>query len=167
MNPITIDPQARPGRWIPWTFVVGFGVVVAVNATMIVYAVTSFTGLATANPYERGVAYNQVLAEQDRQAALGWTLAPNFVAGRAGTNAGELTLRATGADGVPLSGLSVTVEMTRPVDAVAPVDLVLREAGNGLYRAEVTLPRAGQWDIHVVATAGADRRDLRQRIFVR
>lgn len=167
MNPIGSGLPSRRDRWIPWTFVLGFGVVVAVNATMITYAVRSFSGLATENPYERGIAYNRVLEEQDRQAALGWTLAPVFAAGRAGTNAGALTLRATRADGTPLVGLSVAVELTRPVDAVAPVELVLREVGDGLYRADVTLPRGGQWDMHVVATAGGDRRDLRQRIFAR
>ncbi|MBL8839830.1 MAG: FixH family protein [Alphaproteobacteria bacterium] len=167
MNSMASDAQPRRGRWIPWTFVFGFAVVVAVNATMITYAVTSFSGLATANPYERGLAYNRVLEEQDRQAALGWTLAPAFAAGRAGTNAGEITLRATRADGTPLAGLSVTVELTRPLEAIAPIDLALREVGEGVYRAGVTLPRGGQWDLHVIATAGGDRRDLRQRIYAR
>ncbi len=155
------------GRWIPWTFVVGFAVVVAVNATMITYAVRSFSGLATANPYERGLEYNRVLDEQDRQSALGWRLTAEFAVGRAGTNAGDLVVRANGRDGTPLAGLALAVEMTRPIDAIEPVVPVLREESAGVYRAHVELPRAGQWDVHVVATSGADRRDLRQRVFAR
>lgn len=167
MNPVSAADPVRRDRWIPWVFVAGFAVVVAVNATMIVYAVSSFSGLATANPYERGVEYNRVLAEQDRQAALGWTLVPEFAPGRAGTNAGVLTLRAAGADGAPLRGLAVAVELTRPIDAVPPVEFALRETGDGLYRAEIALPRAGQWDLHIVARLGGDRRDVRQRMFAR
>jgi nitrogen fixation protein FixH len=163
-NVVHIAPRAaaRParGRWIPWVFVVGFAVIVAVNATMVTFALRSFPGLADPAAYNHGIRYNAVLAEADRQAALGWQLAAELApAGDA------LVVRATRADGTPLEGLTLTGELTRPVDAPASVMVALAPAGAGLYRARVALPRAGQWELHVVATAGTDRLDLRQRLF--
>jgi hypothetical protein len=38
---------ASRSRYIPWLFVAGFAVVIAVNATMIWFAVGSFSGLYT------------------------------------------------------------------------------------------------------------------------
>jgi len=155
----TPAPAPAPrGRWIPWVYVAGFAVVVAVNAVMVTVALRSFPGLADRAAYDHGVRYNAVLAEVERQAALGWQLAAELVPG------GDIVVRAARADGTPLDGLTLTAALTRPVDAPATVDAVLVPAGNGVYRARVALPRPGQWEMHVVATAGADRVDLRRRV---
>ena len=53
-------------RYIPWLFVAGFAVVVTVNATMITFAVGSFSGLYTAKPRERGLHYNDVVARDGK-----------------------------------------------------------------------------------------------------
>ena len=38
--------------------------------------------------------------------------------------------------------------------------------GPGRYVAQIAVPRPGQWEARVVSTAGADRFDLVQRVFV-
>jgi nitrogen fixation protein FixH len=59
----------RPrGRWIPWLFVGGFLLVCAVNGVMIWVALSSWTGLAANQPYDRGLAYNRNLAAAARLA---------------------------------------------------------------------------------------------------
>ena len=55
---------ASRSRYIPWLFVAGFAVVIAVNATMIWFAVGSFSGLYTPVPRDRGLHYNAIIAEQ-------------------------------------------------------------------------------------------------------
>ena len=149
------------GRWIPWIFVAGFAVIVAVNGIMIAYALKTFPGLADPAAYNHGVAYNAVLAEAGRQEALGWRLTAGL------DQAGDIVVRATRADGTPLEGLTVTGQLTRPIDAPATVDAAFAPAGEGIYRTRVTLPRAGQWELHITAIAGADRLDLRQRVIAR
>ena len=155
--------QIRParGRWIPWIFVAAFAVIVAVNGVMVAYALKTFPGLSDPAAYDHGVAYNAVLAEADRQEALGWRLAARL------DPAGDIVVRATRPDGAPLDGLTVTGQLTRPIDAPATVDAALEPAGEGIYRARVTLPRIGQWELHITAVAGADRLDLRQRVVAR
>ena len=63
---------ANRSRYIPWLFVAGFAVVIAVNATMICFAVGSFSGLYTPAPRARGLHYNAIMAEQKARDALGW-----------------------------------------------------------------------------------------------
>ena len=46
---------------IPWLFVAGFGVVIAVNAVMIAFAIGSFSGLYSNHARERGLNFEILL----------------------------------------------------------------------------------------------------------
>ena len=159
---MTPHPDATSGRWIPWMFVLGFGVILAVNLALIVAAIRTFPGLDNPAPYDRGLAYNRVLAEATRQDAVGWRL--DATLDRA---SGELVVRATDRDGAPLDGLALAGTFTRPVDSPVSVAVTLRAAGEGVYRAPLALPRAGQWILHLVATAADERVDWRTRLVAR
>ncbi|WP_431272359.1 FixH family protein [Dankookia sp. P2] len=147
--------QPRRSAWIPWVFVGGLLLVVAVNAVLIVTAVRSFTGLTTGHSYDRGRAYNHVLAEAARQDALGWTAQVTLAGG---------VLRVTARDraGAPVAGRLEGV-LRRPVEGTelpfAPaVDLP------GAWQAPVAL-RAGQWEARLRLTAAdGSHIDIRQRV---
>ena len=80
---LTLRPfDPTRGRWIPWVFAGMMLIVVAVNGVLIFSAVHSFTGTTTGAAYDRGRAYNHVIAEAERQATLGWTGRASLVAGR-------------------------------------------------------------------------------------
>src|SRR5262249_55665126 len=66
------DRSARSGRHYPWLIVAGMALVVAVNGVLIYFAVSSFTGLATDDPYDKGLAFNQAAAAATAEAARGW-----------------------------------------------------------------------------------------------
>lgn len=160
----------RPRRsLIPWIFVGAMAVVVAVNAVMISFAVGSWTGLSVPRPYERGVAYNRVLAAQHRQDALGWRLdaavAPEAEGDRPGAR--RIALRAAGPDGAPLVGLRLEARLIRPIEVLPDLPVAFRPAGPGLYVAEVVPARPGQWDLRVDAERGGDRFHLGQRLVLR
>ena len=88
----------QSGRWIPWAFVGGFGVVIAANVALILFSLGSWTGLETTDAYRKGLAYNDVLAAAEAQAARGWDHAIDYGDGR-------LDVRLTDADGRELEGL--------------------------------------------------------------
>src|SRR5690349_24298056 len=94
--------RLRPHH-IPWLFVAGFGVVVAVNAVMIWLAVGSFSGLYSNHARERGLRYNQIVAEQKSRDALHWQVGAQWLAENS-----RLQLTVIGADGKPLSGARVS-----------------------------------------------------------
>ena len=55
------------GRYIPWLFVGGFAIVIAVNAVMIWFAVGSFSGLYSDRAREVGLHYNRRAQLRARQ----------------------------------------------------------------------------------------------------
>lgn len=158
--------QARKSAWIPWVFVGGMGVVVAVNAVMITFAISTFSGISVEKPYERGVAYNRVLEAQARQDALGWTFGTTFQPA-GGQLDGRLVLTAHGPDGAPLDGLVLDARLVRPVEKTVPIELAFTAAGDGRYIARAELPMPGQWDLKLHARRGDDLYTLIERLDVR
>ncbi|WBV43847.1 FixH family protein [Pseudoroseomonas cervicalis] len=163
MKPNTISAEAgfdpRRGRWIPWVFVLAMGIVIAVNGVLIWQALTTFTGVTVGHAYDRGLAYNDVLAESARQEALGWQ-ASLRVEGRV------LHVAIDDREGRPVPGV-LRGDLERPLEG-GSVKLTLLAEAPGRYRAALDLPRAGQWEARLVLTGPGGREfDIRERIVVR
>lgn len=141
-------------RWIPWVIVACFLAVVAVNGGLVYFAAESWPGLTTDHAYNEGLAYNAVIAETEKEAKLGWTMNIDFAP--RGADSGKLIVTMRGADGRPLDGLSLSGELVRPVEQMPPVPLAFAGNGDGLYVAQVAIPRPGQWDVFLVARRGDD-----------
>ncbi|MCK8784769.1 FixH family protein [Roseomonas sp. NAR14] len=148
--------RPRRSAWIPWVFVGAMGLVIAVNGALVYSALSTFTGTTVGHAYDQGRAYNDVLAEQRRQDALGWTarlraeggalrLAANDAAGPLAAGAGGRLVR-------PLTGESVALEFV--------------PEGAGAWRAALPALAPGQWEARLVLRRGADHLDLRQRVFL-
>jgi len=149
--------------WIPWAFVGGMGIVTAVNAVMIVLAVSTFRGLAVDHPFEKGRTYERQLAQLEAQDRQGWSVVPSF---RADGTGGELAVAYRSRDGRPVPDLAVTVELTRPVERRAPQVVALAYRGDGIYAAHLDLPLRGRWEGRVSAEGSAGRHALATRIWV-
>ena len=153
---------APRGRYIPWLFVAGFAIVVGVNAIMITFAIGSFSGLYTPKPRERGLHYNDVVAEQKVRDALGWRIE---TAWRADT--GRLELAVSDAAGQPLTGARVSAELVRPVEKRPPVGVTLAMIDAGKFAGFIELPVRGNWDLDVVVERDGNRFAQTRRIFLK
>lgn len=153
------DFDPRRSTWIPWVFVGGMALVVAVNLVLVYAALSTFTGVTTGRSYDRGRAYNQVLAEAARQDALGW-------AAQVTLDGKVITVTTTDRDGLPV-GERIEGVLLRPLEG-AELRLDFAAAGPGRFIAFADLPAAGQWDARLSLTGeGGQRLDIRQRLVVR
>lgn len=158
----TIEAPARPrrGAWIPWIFVGGMLLVVAVNAVMIRLAIGTFTGVTVERPYERGIAYNTILAAQAEQDRLGWTAEVRLQTTGGGSIL-HLVLR--DAEGRPLDA-APTLALERPLEPASRIAVTPDEAATGRYVARLERLRPGQWDVTVDARRADGRLHLRRRV---
>ena len=157
LRPINYDPKRS--RWIPWAFVAGFGVIIAVNAVLVYAALSTFTGVTTSHSYDRGRAYNQVLAEAARQDALGWRPAVAL-------QDGVLNVTVTDREGLPVGGRMEGV-LLRPLEG-AELRLDFAAAGPGRFMAFAPLPGKGQWEARLTVVGDQGQRfDIRERLYVR
>ncbi|MBM3570485.1 MAG: FixH family protein [Alphaproteobacteria bacterium] len=126
------------GRWIPWAFVAGFGVVIAVNGVMVWQAISTFGGISVTDAYGRGLAYNRVIEAVEADEAAGLALHARFASGGI-----ELTL--------PAETSLISARLVRPVGQRIALDLDFRALGTGRHRAEIVPPLPGQWELQVRA----------------
>jgi nitrogen fixation protein FixH len=154
-------PRSPGFSIVPWLFVAGFAIVIAVNGIMIWLAIASFSGLYSDHARERGVNYNQVMAEQQSRDALGWSVVPSWQADR-----GVLGLKVSDAGGQPLAGAVASIELVRPAERRAPIDVALADLGDGRFAGHVVLPERGNWDADIVIEAGGRRFALTKRLFL-
>jgi nitrogen fixation protein FixH len=153
---------ANRGRYIPWLFVGGFALVVAVNATMIWFAVGSFSGLYTEKPRDRGLHYNQVLARQQQRDALGWRIETAWQ-----PDSGRLEIAVFDAEGRPLAPSRLAAELVRPVEKRLPIGVALGATDSGRFAGYVDLPERGNWDLDIVVERGSEHYALRRRMFLK
>jgi nitrogen fixation protein FixH len=153
------DFDPNRSRWIPWAFVGAFGVIIAVNLVLVYAALSTFTGVTTSRPYDRGRDYNQVIEEAARQDALGWSA-------RVVLEGGVLSLATTDREGLPVGG-RVEGVLLRPLEG-AELRLDFAAAGPGRFIALAELPAPGQWEARLTLFgAGGERLDIRRRLIVR
>jgi nitrogen fixation protein FixH len=136
---------AGDDRWIPWTFVAFFVVVVGANAVMAAFAVGSWTGLTTDNAYRNGLAYNRQLDAAQAQQALGWRVALDVT--RAADGGTDIAVRLRDRFGYAISDAEVGAALVRPTHEGADIEATLEPRGEGRYGAHIDLPLPGQWDL--------------------
>jgi nitrogen fixation protein FixH len=141
--------SSRSGRWIPWLFIAGFLVVIAVNAVLIVTATSSFSGLVVSQPYKKGVEYNQTRAQIEAQEQLGWRY--SFGTATDAQGGALLTMQWMDRAGSALDRLTIEAELQRPVENLPSLPVTFQSAGNGRYVASVKVPKTGVWDLHLEA----------------
>jgi nitrogen fixation protein FixH len=147
---------------VPWLFVAGFAIVIAVNGTMMWLAIGSFSGLYSDHARERGVHYNAVVAQQQSRDALGWSVQTEW---QPETNRLQLTVSDRG--GRLTDDALLSVELVRPAERRPPVKVALETLGGGRFAANILLPARGNWDADIVVEAAGHRFALTKRLFLR
>jgi nitrogen fixation protein FixH len=138
-----------------------FAVVISVNALMATLAVRTFSGEDVKKSYLQGLNYNQTLAQQEKDHALGWRVTAQATAH------GLLTLTITDRAGTPLTDVRVKGRLRHP--ATTRRDIPLDAATNGKGDITVPVPRLtpGAWtlDVTLKRTVG-DHATVQQKLWV-
>lgn len=156
-------PRSFRGRHALLALAVFFGVMFVVNGIMVYYAVTTFSGGDRPNPYRSGLNYNETIAENARQAALGWDAKASY-----DLEAGKLAVRVTDDSKAPVSGLKLAGTVVRPTVDSDDRAVTFKEWPEGVYVADIVL-EPGNWVLQ--AETGISSKDasvyrLKQRLIV-
>lgn len=135
------------GRHVLYAMVGFFGVIMAVNAAFLYFAVLSHPGLTTEDAYKKGLAYNETIDRAASQRQMGWRAKFKIAPDGAGPRALTLTIR--DAKSRPVSGLAITAEFRRPADDDADLAVPFSESAPGIYVAQTDLPYHGNWNARI------------------
>lgn len=145
--------MAKPltGRKVFLMFLAFFGVIIAVNVTMAVQAISTFPGVEVANSYVASQSFDADRAAQER---LGWTVEPSY-------DGQQISFVVRDKAGLPAPIAKLNVLIGRTTMARDDQTPELAYAG-GIWTAPLALA-PGAWLIHFEATA-ADGTPFRQRL---
>lgn len=133
------DQPARKNpkdKWIPLYFVAFFAVIALVDGIFVYMAVSTQTGVVTEHAYEKGLAFNETLAEARAQPALQQS---------ATFEDGLLRWRLADEGGAAITHADVSAHIKRPVQDGFDFDIKLEHKGDGLYEAAIQTPQKGLW----------------------
>lgn len=128
------------GRMVLFGLIAFFGVVFAVNGTMLALALKTNTGMVANEPYRKGLKYNERIAAEERQQALGWKSEITVDA-----KAKRIVAVLTGPDGAPLTGLRANAKVGLAVTDREDSSATLSETAPGRYEAAVQIADAGNF----------------------
>ncbi len=134
-----------------------FGVMIAANMVFLYFAVTTFTGLETADAYRKGVAYNDRLEEARQFEKLGWQ-------GKISAKDGHLEVTLLSQDGTPVRGLRVDGKAGRPATDRFDRTVVFEDAGSGRYQSEKIDLAPGHWIVAIEARDPVAKEVVRLRL---
>ena len=154
----------QPNVWIPSCFFGMFFVIFAANAAMVGVALDSWRGLVTTDAYDKGVAYQQAVDAEAREAALGWSV--DLTVDHPQPRRADVMIQVTGANGQPLEADSVEIGFVRPTQEGYDSVHSLTKLGGGKFHKSVQLPLKGLWELRIEARKGDDAVRVSRRITV-
>lgn len=125
-----------------------FGVVIAVNITMAMFATRTFGGTVVDNSYVASQKFNEWLAAARAQDELGWQSRITLGEDR------RVSVSVKDPHG-PLADMTVTALARHPLGREADVPLRFVADGEGKVRSASPLP-AGRWLIHLEIRRGSE-----------
>ncbi len=141
------------GRHMLFSMLAFFGVIIAVNLVMAVFANTSWTGLVVKNSYVASQKFNGRIAAKEAQESRGWRA-------EIGLDDKRLRYRLTDSGGNRLTPDEVSMRISRPTHENADRVLPTRSLEDGSFLSTV-LPAPGIWNVEATATWADDTLDRR------
>lgn len=161
-----VEEKTLTGRTVLLSVLAFFGVVIAVNVTMMTLAVETLPGTDVDNPYSAGLAYNKEISAARAQEARGWHVAAHVEL----QADGQSTIRVEARDGAgaPVTGIAFFARLEHPVDRRADHAVSLSEGERGIYRGTAEHVAAGQWELIIEGERGSQRMFMsRNRLVLR
>jgi nitrogen fixation protein FixH len=150
------------GRHVLISLLLFFGVMLLANGIFLYYALATFAGGDTSDPYRQGQHYNETIADATRQEKQGWGTILTYQRGPQ-----RLSLSVSDKAGRQVSGLHLDAALGRPATDKDDFTVKLTEVSQGVYAADARLA-PGQWLVSVTAhdPAGGSLYRLKQRLWV-
>ncbi|MBF0137321.1 MAG: FixH family protein [Magnetococcus sp. DMHC-1] len=158
--------QSTRRRWLV-AGIFMFAIVLLVNLFLAFFAKRTWNGLTTTQAYEKGLAYNEVLAAQERQDRLGWQGSLEPTTGWIVGQPAVLRFTLTEKDGTPIQSAVVKGSLYRTVHQGNDQTLAFEQEQPGRYKVSVTPPLPGVWEVKLQATTPHGDFRFNQRIQVK
>jgi len=155
-------------RGTQWPVAVGaiLGLTVAANVWIITIANSDPSFAVEEDYYQRGLRWDEELAQRERNVRMGWRLLPSLSPIVRGTGA-DLRVELRDHEIRPIPNASIVVRAVHIARAGQPVEVTLHADDRGGYQALVPLERPGLWELRFDVHRGNERFTSLERLDTR
>jgi nitrogen fixation protein FixH len=164
----TQEPLIPTPAWrSPWViaWVTGVLVVLGANLFMVYKAFDTSPGLVVQDYYDRGQHYEKTLVSRMAKDP-GWDMKLDLAEQWVKDQPKAVYFRVRDKSGIAVSAEQVVFFAYRPSDVKRDFSVPMDSVGSGVYRAEVSFPLKGTWDLMVSVRQGGEEFHHGQRILV-
>lgn len=144
MSSRTASHKGLTGKHVAVALVGFFVAIFLVNGIFVYVSLNSHPGVTSEDAYREGLQFNRRLDAADRQSAQGWNV-------RVDATRRAVEVAITDAGDKPVSGLTVTMNVRRPVHDGADQTVLLKEDSSGVYVADRLALSTGRWSFVFLA----------------
>ncbi len=151
-----VDPRLGGGhRGWQWPVIIVALLVAGVGANIGLMVVATHDASFAVEPdyYEKALRWNETMAQEQRNAALGWSVAIDFE-GMPRPGQVKLTARIVDRAGHAVEGADVGVAAFHSARARQIITAALQPESSGRYSAALPLDRPGLWELRVRVERG-------------
>jgi nitrogen fixation protein FixH len=161
MTPRSADPTRPPrSKWARWGWPIGIAMVLVLSAgsniAIMVVARQDKAFAIEPEYYEKALHWDDTMAQERRNLALGWNASATLVLARPG-HPGRLDIALSDGSGRPVHRAVVSVEAMHNARASQRYFATLAEGEAGTYHGPVDAHRPGEWEVRVTAQRAGDR----------
>ena len=138
---------------------------IASNVGFVVLASSDPAAAIEPDYYQKAIAWDQEMAQQERNIGLGWSAHAALYPGSR-SNAGRLEVTLADSLGKPLQGANVLALVMHNARAASVQTVLLHDEGAGRYTARVAADRPGLWEVRLSVERNSLRFTARERIQV-
>ncbi|MGO9611789.1 MAG: FixH family protein [Dissulfurispiraceae bacterium] len=129
-------------------------------AGSIIFGIRSFDGVVVDSPYETGLSWEKV---RNESAATGWHADVKNATLKTSIN--ELVISVRDSNGHLLKDAEMSITVSRPSTKAYDMTYKAEPTDDGLYRASVSFPIYGYWDLKISILKEGRRASFEKRIF--
>jgi nitrogen fixation protein FixH len=141
--------KEKESRFIPYLFFIFFGIIITVDSVYIYIATKTWRGIYTENAYQKGLNYNQTLADQEKQKKLGWSMKATLQ--NIHGSSYLLTVKLFDKNHHPIKNAKINIKIIRPIQEGFDFSQDLLPLDDS-YQTKINFPLQGQWEIEYDAT---------------
>ena len=130
-------------------------------AGVIIVGTRTFEGIVTERPYEKGLSWDKTENERTSSGLKIDVLTKTFVTGDS-----DIRFSVLDREGRPFDSGAVSITISRPSSAAYDRTFNTVKAGEGIYRAAISLPLHGFWDLKIHVPAMGKDIVFEKRIYV-
>lgn len=136
-------------EFIPYYFVIFFGVLIILDSVFIFLAFSSHTGLVNKNSYQEGLNYNDIISQKEKQDKLNWITYLEI-------ENKNLIFKIQSNDNVDFSHAKVNAHFSSPINDKNDFEQTLVLKNKNSFNSQIIFPHKGVWDVRIFVHLGSN-----------